>query len=256
MRTVPFLFLLSMGVLSGCQTCRPASSLSEPTRSGVVADARAREIAERVLERLGGEAAWNRTHYVTWNFFGKRRHVWDKWTGDLRTETGDRVTLINLNSGQGRVFDGGTELAAGAELDQTLEQAREIWINDAYWMFMPYKLLDPGVHLAYAGEEPLAADGRAADVLVMTFDAVGVTPKNRYRVSVARDTDLVEQWSFFEDAGDREPKFTRPWSGWKRFGDIWLCTGHGKGEDWEIAVFQELPRTVFESPEPAALPAH
>ena len=31
--------------------------------------------------------------------------------------------------------------------------AYAIWVNDTYWLLMPYKMKDPGVTLAYDGEE-------------------------------------------------------------------------------------------------------
>ena len=61
-------------------------------------DPRAIEIADAVMERLGGRANWDATRYLTWRFFGKRLHVWDKWTGDLRFEQGDLVVLMNIHS--------------------------------------------------------------------------------------------------------------------------------------------------------------
>jgi hypothetical protein len=116
-------------------------------------------------------------------------------------------------------------------------------------MFMPYKLLDPGVTLRYGGEKEME-DGRGADVLVLTFEEVGYTPENKYDVFVARDTGLVEQWSFYRNADDEEPSFTLPWTGWREFGGILLATDHGREKDWDIAVPESLPRTVFTSPDP------
>jgi len=36
-----------------------------------------------------------------------------------------------------------------------------------------------------------------------------------------------------------------PWAGWKQFGKIWLATQHGQDKDWEIAVEEQRPRTIF-----------
>lgn len=266
MNRIAMLALTSLPFVAACGssgTTQPSASsvaahtpdvATVPVALHGTADARAQEIADRVMQRLGGAAAWEKLHYVTWNFFGRRRHVWDKWTGDLRIENGPRVILMNVNSGKGRVFESEIEVTTAAERDRALEQGRAMWINDAYWMFMPYKLRDPGVHLAYVGADKLAADGRAADVLEMTFESVGLTPQNRYRVLVAQDTGLVEQWSYFENAADPEPKFTQPWSRWQKFRTVEMCTDHGDGKDWEIAVFDELPRSVFESEKTAQLP--
>jgi hypothetical protein len=222
-------------------------------------DGEARAIAESVLEAMGGRDAWNATRYVSWNFFGRgRQHYWDKWTGDVRIESpaGENrdgsarpatLTLMNINTHAGRAWRGGEEIT-GAELDEMLDSGWAAWVNDSYWMFMPYKLLDPGVNLTYVGED-IMADDREADVLQMTFESVGVTPNNRYLVYVARDSGLVEQWSYFANRDDAEPGFTRPWTGWQRFGQILLSTDRGNGADWNIAVHDELPAALFTDPD-------
>jgi len=222
-------------------------------------DPEGRAIAESAMEAMGGQAAWNGTRHLSWNFFGSgRRHYWDKWTGDVRIERaegqdrdGNRtpatLTLMNINTRTGRAWLDGEE-ATGEQLAEMLEGGWRAWVNDSYWMFMPYKLLDPGVNLAYMGED-LMEDDRAADVLQLTFESVGVTPDNKYLVYVARDTGLVEQWSHFSHRDDAEPGFTRPWADWQGFGDIMLATDHGRGADWEIAVYDELPAALYTDPD-------
>lgn len=221
-------------------------------------DRRAVEIAESVMEAMGGRQAWDETRYISWDFMGRdRRHWWDKWTGNHRIETttqdgDDLVMLFNINTMEGRFWRNGQEVTDPDEVEELRDRAHGMWINDTYWMFMPYKLLDPGVTLEYMGEEEMQ-DGRVADVLQLTFDDVGRTPQNRYLVYVARDSGLVEQWSWFRNASDAEPQFTLPWDDWQRFGDIMLCTDHGRGADWDIQVHEELPEPVFTSPEPVAV---
>lgn len=46
---------------------------------------------------------------------------------------------------------------------------------------MPYKLKDSGVTLKYKGEGQ-TEEGEPAQVLVLTFKDVGVTPQNKYEV--------------------------------------------------------------------------
>jgi hypothetical protein len=232
-----------------------------PTAEGVAsADSRAGQIARDVLQAMGGEEAWNGTRFVRWRFFGGRLHHWDRYTGDVRIESPARtdregqeqpsfLVLMNVHSKQGRAWESGEQVTEAEALTGYLDRGHKLWVNDSYWMFMPYKLLDPGVRLTFAGERALE-DGRAADVLDLTFEGVGYTPENRYEVFVARDTGLVEQWSFFAEASAEEPDFTLPWGDWKRFGGIMLATNHGQDRDWEIVVYDELPTTVFQSPDP------
>lgn len=220
-------------------------------------DPRAVEIARSVMETMGGRVAWDQTRFVSWNFFGRRTHYWDRATGDVRIEAPTRegdtyLILMNIHTRRGRAWKNGEPLEDPDELQQALNNGHEMWVNDSYWMFMPYKLLDPGVRLTYKGEGNLA-DGRPAVVLDLTFDAgVGYTPQNRYEVFVARDTGLVEQWAFFAEAANVEPNFVLPWGEWRRFGKIMLATAHGQEADWEIAVHDELPRSVFEDPAPVS----
>ena len=215
-------------------------------------DARAVAIAESVLDKMGGKDAWDRAGVVRWDFMGRRRHWWNLRTGDIRIEADKRLVLMNIATQSGKAWQDGKELE-GQERQDGLTRAHQWWVNDSYWMFMPYKLLDPGVTLRYVGERPMQKDGRMADVIELTFGAgVGYTPQNRYEVGVAKDTGLVEEWAFFKDAKDTEPGFVLPWSGWKKFGPILLATDHGPetGGDWNIAVFTGLPESVFQSPEP------
>lgn len=240
------LIAVSLAVAS-CNEVPPATAEAPQTLS------EAERIAESVLEAMGGREAWDSTRYITWKFFGSRQHYWDKFTGDIRIEMPESqrgpetLVLMNLNSREGRVWRGGEELL-GDDLAEALEGGWSAWVNDSYWMFMPYKLRDPGVNLTYVGED-LMEDDREADVLQLTFESVGVTPQNKYLVYVAKDSGLVEQWSYFPTRDAVEPGFTRPWAGWQRFGNLHLATSKGRGADWDIQVPDTLPAELFTDPD-------
>lgn len=258
MRALAPLLALSLAFPSGCNSTPAALSPAADQRLRADAEPRARELAEHVVEGLGGWDAWERARCIEWTFFGMRRHIWDKATGDWRLDEKGRVVLMNLHTRQGRVFENGTEVFDEVRKKEMLEQAWGRWINDSYWMFMPWKLLDPGVKLRHAGATSLPG-GEPAQVLELSFAGVGLTPNNRYVVHVGDESGRIEQWSYFADAGDAEPKLVTPWRGWKRFGGIWLCTDHGslpgkENADWKIAVHDEVPRAVFESPAEPQLP--
>lgn len=218
-------------------------------------DAKAIEIADATMERMGGRAAWDATRYIRWRFFGRRLHVWDKHTGRARIEGVGRedekpyVILMNLHSKEGRAWRDGTEITDAAELAKMLDNGEAAWINDSYWIAMPYKLKDSGVTLEYVGAGTMQ-DGRDAKVLQLTFDSVGRTPENRYQVYVADDTGLVEQWDFYAEAADEEPRFQIPWHNWQNYGAILLSDNRGEGAHTEMAVFDSLPDSVFEDPAP------
>ena len=220
-----------------------------------VADERGAEIAESVMQRMGGHEAWQATRYLTWNFFGSRRHLWDKHSGDIRVEGTDRETgepylvLMNLGSRQGRAWVKGEEVTDPEALAGLLDRGEAAWINDSYWLVMPYKLRDPGVTLKHVGAGTMV-DGRAAEVLELTFAGVGRTPENKYRVYVAADSGLVEQWDFYAQAADEEPRFQVPWHDWRPHGGILLSADRGERRHDGVAVLDEVPAGALSSPDP------
>ncbi|MEE8156335.1 MAG: hypothetical protein V3T53_15380 [Phycisphaerales bacterium] len=247
-------------------TSRPAQDDPNPPAKGFKpdeSDVAAIALADLTMKAMGGRQAWDETRYIAWNFFGSRYHIWDKHTGNVRIEFNDResgepiVLLMNINTMEGRAWRSGDEIADAEALIEMLKSGGGAWINDSYWLFMPYKLKDPGVTLNYLGEK-MMEDGRPAEVIQLTFTEVGNTPQNKYHVYVAKDTQLVEQWDFFSNADDAEPGFKIPWRDWKRQGRIMLSGDRGEMrgrpvELTDIAVFDELPESIFTSPEPVDL---
>ncbi len=206
------------------------------------------EIADQVMEAMGGRTNWDNTRYLTWTFF-EDDQVWDKWTGRFRWQRDSLVVLMNITSQQGAAFANG-EAVPEQEVEALLQSAYGDWANSGYWLLMPYKLKDSGVTLGYGGEGT-TEDGRAAHILTLTFDNVGLTPDNRYEVYVDKESSLVTQWSYYRNASDPEPGFTRPWENWQWHGNIMLSDGRGMRQDQpfrlpNVGVYDELPDSVFE----------
>src|SRR4029434_5552416 len=124
-----------------------------------------------------GRSGWDHARVLKWNFMGKRLNYWDKFTGDVRIEADSTLILMNINTKKGRAWQSGREITAADSLKSLLDDGYAIWVNDSYWLVMPYKLLDPGVTLRDKGPGELP-DGRPAHVLELTFDHVGLTPQN------------------------------------------------------------------------------
>jgi hypothetical protein len=162
---------------------------------------------------------------------------------------------MNLNTQKGLAWKDGEEITQPDSLEKVLYSAESAWINDSYWVFMPYKLKDSGVTLKYAGEGETET-GRTAEVLELTFKEIGRTPQNKYRVYVGKESGLVEQWDYYRNASDEEPGFKIPWSSWQQYGRIMLSDDRGRAKHTDLAVFDELPASVFESPEPVDMMAY
>lgn len=213
-------------------------------------DTKAKAIADRAMQQMGGEQAWNDTRYLAWTF-NNQYQVWDKHQNRFRWEKDSLVAVINTQTKEGSVYAAGKELQDSAEKQKLLERAYALWINNSYWLVMPFKLQDPGVTLKHVGAGQ-TMDGAEADILQMTFDGVGLTPQNKYHVWVAKENGLVMQWAFFRKFDDAEPAFTRRWSDYKSYGGIQLASDRSNEQsDFElfhIAAPASVPDKVFNSP--------
>ncbi|NUO03036.1 MAG: hypothetical protein HUU01_20700, partial [Saprospiraceae bacterium] len=206
-------------------------------------DPKAVEIAGQVMKAMGGQKNWDKTRFVAWTFFGRRRLWWDKHEGLVRIESfaDSTIYLVDVGKETGTVKRKGVVLEHVDSIAKYVKRGKSMWLNDAYWLFMPYKMMDPGVTLRHLGTEALAA-GNQADVLQLTFENVGDTPENRYKVYIDQRTHLVVQWDYFAKASDAEPRISNSWDNYSRYGKILLSGDRGKrGKLDDIAVWKKMP---------------
>ena len=225
-------------------------------------DPRAVAIADQVMAALGGRARWDSLPGLEWTFESAvadtlrpgRRHCWDKLGGRHRVEGRTRqgqpfVAIHNLGATDGMAWVAGTRLE-GDSLQKMVRRANSTWINDTYWMLMPYKLRDPGVHLAYAGDTTLA--GATCDRIALSFEQVGETPGDRYWVYVNRANHRVERWDYVLE-GNQPPAVSWTWEGWEQHEGLWFPTAHRQGKVVIYTRAIHTPRgfaaNVFSSPE-------
>ncbi len=210
-------------------------------------DASAIAVADRVMLAMGGRENWDRTRYLFWNFFGARTLLWDKQTGDVRIEFvgQDHKIIVNEKTGQGKVWKDGRLFTEPDSISTYLERGKRIWINDSYWLVMPFKLKDSGVKLSHLGKDTTEA-GENSEVIRLTFQSVGVTPQNAYNVWVADSSNLVKQWAWYRNALDSVPAFTRPWDNYRKMGEILLSDERGDRDLYDVRVLDEVPAGIFE----------
>lgn len=225
-------------------------------------DPRALEIADRVMESMGGQKAWDSTRYLVFTFavqegekvLAERTHFWDKWEGRHRVQGKDRegkpfVVIADLDTKTGRAWVDGEPLDGDA-LAEWIDRAWSLWVNDTYWLLMPYKLQDPGVNLRYEGEETI--DGTVYDRLQLSFDNVGLTPGDNYWAWINRDTGLMDRWGFVLE-GQEPPARLYDWKPWRPFGKILLSTDRTPPDGSRSIIFRDLaapdslPESVFTS---------
>ncbi|MBI4467652.1 MAG: hypothetical protein HY656_09545 [Acidobacteria bacterium] len=262
--------LLAGALLVGVAAVAAAQSSSE---------ARAAAVVDEMMNAMGGQESWEKMRYLRFDWVVERdgkeaahvRHLWDRYQGHYRLEWTSRegtklAALFNVNTRSGRVLVNG-EPARDEDEQKYLDQAYGRFINDSYWLLMPWKLKDPGVKLEYAGETQL--DGQSYDLIHVSFAQVGLTPGDHYWAYVNRRTRLMERWAYFLQSYEGTPAVEKatPWQ-WQSWADVGggLHLAREKvrvGENMRIyfPLLEVLPGVEptafesFESPMPGPPPA-
>lgn len=242
-----------LSLLAACTTSEkmPANTPNKPSEgfNAAGSDPKAIEIADQVMAAMGGRANWDKTHYLKWCFFGRRTLIWDKWKNRVRIDFNDRPLkiLVDLGAMTGSVKQNGIVLTNPDSISYYVERGRNVWINDSYWLIMPFKLKDSGVTLKYLGQKNNEL-GAVSDVLELTFQNTGITPDNKYHVYVNPTSHLVTQWDYYEKAANEKPDFSSIWGGYAPYGNIVLSNNRGKsGILTNIAVYDYLQDSIFTS---------
>jgi hypothetical protein len=222
------------------------------------ADPKANEIAQSMMKAMGGLENWNRAHFVRFDFRVSdkdkvavdRAHLWDKMTGRYRLEGKTKdgkpaVTLFNAATREGTAYVEGKKLE-GAAAEQALKDAYGAFINDMYWLAMPWKWMDSGVNLKYLGKKNHG--GASYDVVQLTFGKVGLTPGDRYEAYVSPQSHLMEYWEYSLQSGR---KGSATWE-YATTGGIKLASNHvGDGRSinmGDVKVMDSADEALFTDP--------
>lgn len=198
--------LLGAVCLLGALACGHVGS------GGPAGQHRAEALADGAIKALGGRRVLASPRILTFDFVienagrsvVRRTHTWDRATGRYRlegiAENGlEFVTLFNLNTRQGQAFSGKTttkeQLRPVPDPRQPLEAAYRDFQSDTAWLLGIFRLRDPGVELAYAGQELLG--GRPFDVLSATASgpALGTLPGRQNWVYLDSGTGRPFAWA-------------------------------------------------------------
>jgi len=190
---------------------------ARPAVADHVRDPKAEDVARAMLKAMGGEDAWKAAHFVRFDFKVKENgklvennaHLWDRKDGRYRIERmpkdGKReVILFSIGDYErdksGSAYLGGKKLEGDAA-KKSLEDAYASYINDMWWLAMPWKWSDPGVNLKYLGAMPCGKE--TCDEVELTFDHVGLTPGDTYHAFVSRKSHLMTRWDYILQSGDK-----------------------------------------------------
>ncbi len=173
-------------------------------------DPKAVEVTRTMMHAMGGEDAWKTAHFVRFDFKVKvgrklvedNAHLWDRKDGRYRfehaTKDGKRqVVLFRIadyerNKGGEAYLDG--KKMEGDAARKAVDDAYASYINDSWWLCMPWKWFAPGVNLKYLG--PQEHGGGTTDVVELTFNHVGLTPGDMYHAFVSEKSHLMTYWEY------------------------------------------------------------
>lgn len=258
MKRVIFHLAVALFLCYACDTKKPAAQDAvvevNPALPGFDAagsDQKAIDIADDVMASMGGRPSWDAMGTLSWNFLGARKLVWDKPSGKVRIDNLREVSpletlIVNLkDTSDVQLKMNGEVITQPDSLQKYGKMGRAIWINDSYWIVMPFKLKDSGVTLKYVKEDTTDV-GESAHILQLTFTDVGNTPQNKYEVAVSKERKLVTQWAFYREKDQEEPLFTTPWDDYKDYNGLLLASNRGMRTISEISVTDSPPSGIFD----------
>jgi Family of unknown function (DUF6503) len=132
-----------------------------------------------------------------------------------------RDGVINLKTKTGTGSIDGVEATGEAQTD-LVNKIYARWINDAYWLLMPLKLLDSGVALEKESNKTI--NGKEYQILKMTFGGVGLTPGDTYWLYINPKTNHIERWDMkLQGSAEVEPV---TWEDYRAVGPLLLAFDH------------------------------
>jgi hypothetical protein len=217
---------------------RPSPPAARPAPAHGEADPAAAQIIQQMTDAIGGQRTWDNVPYFRFDFVvvkeGKEmvrfKHWWDKRNGRCRVEgpddKGRTVTAIfTLKDKKGKSFTDGIVDTDPTNVKNIIEMGYERWVNDTYWIIMPFKLHDPGAHVKHIGVKR-TNDGVDYDLLQLSFNqGVGLTPGDRYTLYVNRKTHLIDKWDMALQ-GDKGTPGSATWEAWTPVGPVKLSLAH------------------------------
>lgn len=219
-------------------------------------------LAKHAIDVQSG-GAWEKARYFAFSFDVDRNGTraasfpqrWDRYTGDYRVSGKDQqgrefVVVMNTNTKKGKAWINGAP-AIDKDLEDMLALGYRRFINDTYWLLMPLKMLDPGVHRTF--EETKLLDGHTYDVVKLSFDpGVGLTSSDQYWAFINRDSGMVDQWHMkLQGSKPEDPPLIVVFHDFKKFGGLSISTRRviaGKNQTVsldDLVVSNDVPADAF-----------
>jgi len=188
--------------LLGCAPTRTTIARypnAAPAFDRTASDAKAVEIADKVVAAAGGLDKWQAVKQIRWSETvtndGKvvldGEEGWDRWNarqyGRLIGDHGDVIIHHEIYGDKDEAYGesgGKREDLSPQDMPQALKVAVERWQYDTAALCMPFLLEEVGSRLTYVGQAA-GDDGKPLEVLKLEFD-----PKDKARTGTAYQVDI------------------------------------------------------------------
>lgn len=173
----------------------------------------AAQLADAVWKASGGEN-WPNVKTIDFTFAVEKggktllsaEHHWDVAAQTDRVKWKGKDVTVNL-------VDPAT--------DEDGKAAYARWVNDSYWLLAPLKFKDRGIQFKAEGRKMI--DGAEREVLLLSFDQVGLTPNDQYRLYIDPATKLLASWDYMPEPGQSKHA---TWTDYQKTGGLTLATDH------------------------------
>ena len=146
--------------------------LSKPMPEGLPGP-QADALAIKMQEALN-DSIYASTRYLKWSYRGDaNRYLWDKELGIVWVQWDEnRVKLYLSNQSRSTAWVK-KKPVSGQEKSKLIENARNMFNNDSFWLVAPYKVFDPGTQRRLVNWE-------GQEALLVTYTSGGTTPGDSY----------------------------------------------------------------------------
>ena len=251
-----FIFYIYCLILFASLACQSNSNQEKARQSNGFdaekSDPKAIEVVDAMQKVLGMPDHWRQARYFSYHWIVSKdgqtlvdhRHDWDRFTNRYRLEGTNRrgqhfVALFNTETKAGEVYLDGKKVTVDSTKQKIIENSYGSFINDSYWLIMPYKLKESGVVLKYDGPKDL--DGKLFDVVKVTFESVGLTPQDTYWAYIDPEDHFMKKWDFFLQGWPAEHgRSSANWEDWQDFNGIKLALNKPFGDKPVRIYFKDV----------------
>ena len=174
-------------------------------------------IAEKIANAHGFEK-WQQVSEIAFTFNGKRSWVWNPKTSD--------VTYIK---------DGDTIRYNTGNIDSTLVKIDRGFINDKFWLLIPYQLVwDKGTTISEPIKMEAPISKAKMNKITLTYSSEGgYTPGDAYDIYYGDDY-LIKEWAY-RKGNKPEASLVNTFENYQDFDGIKIALNHKKAEgDWNL----------------------